>query len=220
MVGDDTNRILIDFDAVIDTDVGIAKVINKRYNNPALINQKMIRQTTESYKFLLLNRIYQNPLFMFMNEEYRSSANDLYREMITTDEVYQDILKNSTTTGIFNMVLEMINSKSSCIPTILCKNQTESDYIKSILVVETIIADPQDTVDMSNFDTVIVKFVEMPKQRFTNLEGKNVFICKYRFNLNADKDSLKTVYYAELTMNANDVYTIGVYDESTLDANQ
>ena len=62
------NHVLFDFYAIVDTDVGIARLMNRFYNNPNLINRAVIGQDIETYKILMLNRKYHNPLVMFITK--------------------------------------------------------------------------------------------------------------------------------------------------------
>ena len=47
------NRVLYEFQAVIDIDIGIAQLMNEEYNNPAFVNTKMLLK-----QYILLNFIF------------------------------------------------------------------------------------------------------------------------------------------------------------------
>lgn len=217
------NRVLFDFTSLIDVDVGMALLMSTKYNNPAIVNQKVAGRTIDEYKVLMLNRIYRNPLVMFLNDDFKREADDLYVEMITGEEVYKEVLKRSITTSIFTM-LESSTFQPSIEPTVLCWNQWQADYFNEatknkyrLLVVK----DGTDTVDVKDYDTLIFKY-PYSLQMFSNVNGKNIYICKYRCNMNKEDinrlemtDDIKSYHY-----NANDIYIIDVYANTTLDVSK
>jgi hypothetical protein len=158
---------------------------------------------------------------MLLQKEYWNSANSLRDQILDSPERYADVLKGSTSTGIFNMVLTMKQTvNSGCNPTILCKNEADSEFIqKTIPGIAVHIADDRyyNGLDVTPWDTIIVKNIYTPKA-FKNLHGKNIYICKYRFNMDPSKPTSPII--GELLnyhLMANDVYMIDVYAETTLD---
>ena len=218
------NRILFDFYSVVDIDIGIARLMNTKYNNPGFINPQVLNKSIETYKILMLNRKYYNPLVMFLNEQYRAEANNINSEIMKTPDVFKEVLNMSITTSIFN-ILQTALVTPSLRATVLCWNEEQSNYIKSLLKdVDTVVFDG-NPVDIKDFDTLIFK-VPYPNSFFTcgneAVNGKNIYICKYRFNMN-ENDTNKLEINDEIKlyhMNANVFYIIEVYANATLTTNQ
>ena len=195
MVGqDEVNHILFDFNAVVDTDIGIAMLINKKFRNPAYVNQKMLDKSMNDYKYLLVNRKYYNPLIGFLLPEQWDSAPELYSEFMTTKDNFGDVLKGSPTTSLMELAQESnLKENTSCDVTILCWNELQEEYISTYDKTLRIHRKGEDdkAVSVKNYDTLVLKF-PYPVTEFTDSEdtntiemirGKNIYICRYRFNV-------------------------------------
>lgn len=216
------NHILFDFNTIIDTDIGIAMLMNKKYNNPNIINPMVIGKSIEDYKILMINRKYSNPLVMFLNKDYQAEADNLYIELTMKPENYQEVLNMSITTAIFNLLTEAL-STTALEPTVLCWNQEQADYLKSLKPeIDIVIRDGDNPVDVEKYDTLIFKY-PYPINLFTcgtrELGGKNIYICKYRCNMNpSDISKLNVTDTIKLYhLDANDIYIIDVYADTQLE---
>ena len=225
------NRVLFDFNAIVDTDIGIAMTINAEFNNPDVINQKLIGLQVQQYKLLMLNRTFYNPMVMFINERYPVfEANDLYDELTHDPDVFPRVLQRSITTSIMEILNEVMKPGSGCEATVICWNQMQADYMKNynrninILVRE----DKDKPVSVANFDSIIMKFPYPMEETFTNSEnidiiepvhGKNIYICRYRCNMKRDNIEVPemTKELFDYATNANDIYVIDVYSGTSLD---
>lgn len=224
MEKESVNHVLFDFYSIIDTDVGIARIMNAKYNNPTITNQSILGKDLETYKILMLNRKYINPLMMFLNESYRSEADGLYVELTHT-EAFKEVLSMSITTSIFDIVRNSMGMPGIS-PTILCWNEMQAEYIKSLINdVDVIIHSETEPLDISDYDTLIFKF-PYPNSMFRcgngAVHGKNIYICRYRFNMSEDdKNKLGITNEVKLYhMNVNAFYIIEVYADASLDTNK
>lgn len=217
------NRVLFDFNSIVDTDIGVALLMSKKYANPTFVNTKVIGKTIEEYKILMLNRRYINPLIFLLNSEFQGSeANSLYIELTTNFENYSEVLNMSITTAIFDM-LKNSQSIGSMETAVLCWNSWQSDYIHSLIPnIETVVRDGDKPIDVEQYDTLILKY-PYEINTFTcgtrEMTGKNIYICKYRCNMNPDDISKLNVTNAIklYSLNANEIYTIEVYADAKLD---
>ena len=97
-------NILVSFESIIDTDMGLMRLIKSDYNSgffyPTILNN------TEEFQHLVLNlRTHPNPLVTLMdinNDDDLETANDLLRQF--KDEEYQKILDLSPP-ATFNTIL-------------------------------------------------------------------------------------------------------------------
>ena len=233
MIGQDyKNHVLFDFNSIIDTDIGVAMVMNDKYNNPSIVNEKMMGKSIDDYKFLMLNRKYYNPVIMFLQNDYRLSADELYIEMMNNDDVYNEILNRSITTSLYD-VLKASQQQSSLPVTVLCWNKNQQEFMKKFdNSVDTILHEEDKTVNIHNYDTLVIKFPYNPVA-FDNsdpdsengedesklISGKNIYICRYRCNMKPEdinalnpNDAVKFYH-----LNANEIYVIDVYGDVKLD---
>lgn len=225
-MGADINRLLIEFDTIFDTDIGMATIINEEFNNPNVINEKMLNLNQYDYKILLLNRHFENPTRMFLRSEYWSECDSLRDQMRTDPEVYERILKASITTSIYDMINEIgIMGRNAFDVTVLCHTQAEAVYARKILpdFVHYVTTDNWDYADfdVEDFDTIFVKDMKTPK-KFNNFKGKNLYVSRYVFNLNKDDfDTPNRELYTEYHLaNAIEVYLIDVYGDANKSARE
>lgn len=226
MEKESVNHILFDFYSIIDTDIGIARLMNAKYNNPAIVNPSVMGKDLETYKVLMINRKYPNPLIMFLNEAYRSEADGLYVELTQTD-AFNEVLGMSITTSIFDILRNSMGITSALSATVLCWNEMQANYIKSLVKGIDVVIHPGDNtpLDITDYDTLIFKF-PYPNLIFRcgdgPVNGKNIYICRYRFNMSED-DNGKLAVTDEVKlyhMNVNDFYVIEVYADASLNSSK
>ena len=69
-------KILTEFDVIIDLDLAIMELVQEKYNNPNFINQDIMNLSLHDIKETLLNREYESPLSICIND--LNTANLLY----------------------------------------------------------------------------------------------------------------------------------------------
>lgn len=217
------NRLLIEMDAVIDLDIGIAHLINSEYNNPEFVNTKMLGLSDWDYKTLLLNRRFENPLRMFVQSAYWGDIDDLRSQMFNDPDVYDRILKASPTTGIFTIINEVLKTGAPSFKvTILCHTQQEAIHIRKLFPdggIDIAVSDDEfhKEFDVSDYDTIFVKNIFTP-MNFKSFVGKNLYVCIYRFNLDEENfeapniEAYKDYHFTK----AIDIYLIDVYSNTSI----
>ena len=74
------NRILVEFDMLVDLDLAIFKYIKDKYNNPDYVDQNIIKMNDEKQIIqMMLNRQCINPLEILIPDE---DVLDLYYDII------------------------------------------------------------------------------------------------------------------------------------------
>lgn len=221
MAKPDPNRMLVEFDAIFDTDIGIARIMNEDYNNPDLINDKVYGLSDFEYKILFLNRKATNPIKLFLKPVYWNDADSILYQLHNDKDIYDRILKGTTTTSIYDIIREIgIMNKGGIEVTVLCHNQQEAIYSRSVLPdyvkYETSNSWDNSGFDVEHYDTILVKDIDTPK-KFNNFMGKNLYVCKYAFNLDLTDKTFENPKSTEYTMyhltQAIDVYMIDVYGD-------
>src|SRR5699024_461728 len=79
-------------------------------------------------KYIMVTRKNKNPLNSIMKPDYIKNADSLYNQFM--EEKYDDILKLSVTTGIYDIICRSKGVNDVLKFTVLCKSQKEVDDIK------------------------------------------------------------------------------------------
>lgn len=123
------NNILVDFNIVVDTDLGLINMMKKEYNNTDFVLSYINNMKDKVIIDQLLERENKNPLSIIIRDEYRESIDDLYKEFLETE--YDNILKHSSVTDIMNLVSTYINT-GAVHADIICKNKSEEQLINNL----------------------------------------------------------------------------------------
>ena len=122
------NRILVEFDMLVDLDLAIFKYIKDKYNNPDYVDQNIIKMNDEKQIIqMMLNRQCINPLEILIPDE---DVLDLYYDIINNH--MDELLKYAKASDLFGLMITFLNEASSLEITVLCKSKIESDFIKSL----------------------------------------------------------------------------------------
>lgn len=188
---------ILPFDLMIDTDMGLIKHIQFRFQGddkyyPGIMNC-LNPDLTGFLQTALIHRKFANPLSAIMKPEKMIVSNP--DEMLKSffSESYTDILNLSGATGIFDMVCRSFFVADTLKYTILCKTEQESEFLKEKFrkrfrtdkVPCSVIVGTSGSVDIKNFDTIYVKDVHDIDKYFEKKrppEGKNIIVAKYDFN--------------------------------------
>ena len=176
-------NILVSFESIIDTDMGLMRLIKSDYNSgffyPTILNN------TEEFQHLVLNlRTHPNPLVTLMdinNDDELETANDLLRQF--KDEEYQKILDLSPP-ATFNTILSSnMYSKDLFKPTVICRSQAEADILKvKEINAEPLICNDLKNISIKKYQVITVKDVS-ELDNFVNIERKSIYVPDYRFNV-------------------------------------
>ena len=80
---------LIMFNAVVDLDFSILRMIQAEYNNPKFIDEEVMHMTTKEVKYRLINRTDPNPVSICIKD--KELADNIYKEIMLSR--YSDLLK-------------------------------------------------------------------------------------------------------------------------------
>ncbi len=173
--------LLVEFDSIIDIDLGLLYLMKNEYNPDFLKPGILISNDENFFKCELLTRKFFNPLSVILKDEYSGDIDKLYSEILESE--YDKILKYSKPNSMFTMVYNYIKLQSDIIDvTILCKNEEEKQLIKSILSGVRVIISKKEDIKLQPYDTMFVKdYCDI--LRYRNLKQKNIYILRYNFNL-------------------------------------
>ena len=122
------NNILVDYNMIVDTDVGLYYLLQSKYNNPEYIKTEMLTLDKHGAVIKLMwEREDLNPLKMFLKDDYIDNADRLYNELLNTEEEFIDL--NSNLYKTFNMFFTFLNTNLIDI-SIFCKSEQQENTIK------------------------------------------------------------------------------------------
>ena len=201
------NKILVEFDFLIDLDMAIFKLVKDKYNSPNIVNQDIIKITDENEIInLMINREDKNPLSVIINNIDSINLNKLYLEMLDD----KDLLSYAKAYDTFGLMITLLNEASSISIDVLCKDKQQSDFIKSLnKSLQTIVIDQKSKVNLDNYNVMYIKYFD-EVINYKKLQGKHIYISNMRFNMDNDKN-IPLFKTCVLIANVNIIHTIDMY---------
>lgn len=198
------NNILIYFDMLIDTDIGIYEVMKRKYNNPNIVKPIINNIDIDTLLVLLKEERYDNILDIFIDSE-KYNTKDLYNQLM--EQEYDNIIKYSILTDVYRLMNVYIMSNVVSV-TVLCKNEQEEQLIKKINKnFSTVILD--DNLKINDFDSIFLKnykdIVFLKK-----IHCKNIFICDYQNNID-EEEKIPLSNITAIVGKTNNIYTVNLH---------
>lgn len=200
------NRILVEFDMLVDLDLAIFKYIKDKYNNPDYVDQNIIKMNDEKQIIqMMLNRQCINPLEIIIpNEEVL----DLYYDIMSNH--MNELLQYAKASDLFGLMITFLNEASSLEITVLCKSKLESDFIKSLNNrLNTVIYANYKNAPINNYTILYIKYYPSVLE-YNNIEGKHIYISNARYNMEPDSN-MPTIAISGLIGDVNIVHMIDMY---------
>ena len=200
------NRILVEFDMLVDLDLAIFKYIKDKYNNPDYVDQNIIKMNDEKQIIqMMLNRQCINPLEIIIpNEEVL----DLYYDIVNNH--MDELLQYAKASDLFGLMITFLNEASSLEITVLCKSKLESDFIKSLNDrLNTVIYANYKNAPINNYTILYIKYYPSVLE-YNNIEGKHIYISNARYNMEPDSN-MPTIAISGLIGDVNIVHMIDMY---------
>lgn len=217
---------LIPFDLVFDTDFGIIKFVQfSEYgkNLEPLLNRVYWFRSHEydnTICKLLSERKNPNPLSIMMDESYllHPSITSLMETFLTeynADYIY----KLSKKTALFDIIAVSAANMSDVVKfVILCENQAQKQFvnesfkeISNSFSISTILKSELKSLD--NYGSVYVKNIYDLQGTSKYVQGKNIIIINYPFNMEEDGSTPLVSELSEL-IGLNKIFTMDLYDLS------
>ena len=202
------NRILVEFDMLVDLDLAIFKYIKDKYNNPDYVDQNIIKMNDEKQIIqMMLNRQCINPLEIIIpNEEVL----DLYYDIMSNH--MNELLQYAKASDLFGLMITFLNEASSLEITVLCKSKLESDFIKSLNDrLNTVIYANYKNAPINNYTILYIKYYPSVLE-YNNIEGKHIYISNARYNMEPDSN-MPTIAISGLVGDVNIIHMIDMYKD-------
>lgn len=206
-------KVLMPFNVLIDTDVGIWKLIQDEYHNEVFFLPGMLDVLDVHKKYMMMTRDTRNPLLTILTEPSEELADDFYNQFM--EKEYNNILEKSPTTDVCKILDTMRITKSNIIRlTILCRNEEEKHCILDRDIVhDSIIVGEMEKISLSEYGVIFIKDVK-DLDSFRRVEGKILYIANYGFNIYKDPESVNPILPFEVIekySGENEFYVYSVY---------
>ena len=118
------------FDQIIDTDIGLLKLIEDKYNDKSTFYWSLVEAPIKFKIGLLYDRKHPNPLTVIAKERDNIELlDDYYQQFMTEEYVY--ILKKSIVTNIYRAITKFVTVEGIT-PIIVCNSAMEENYLMKI----------------------------------------------------------------------------------------
>ena len=202
------NRILVEFDMLIDLDLAIFKYIKDKYNNPNYVDQNIIKMHDERQIIqMMLNRQCINPLEILIPD---MEVLELYHDIMNNH--MDELLQYAKASDLFGLMITFLREASSLEITVLCKSQLESDFIKSLNNrLNTVVYKNYKNVPVNTYTILYIKYYPSVLE-YNTIEGKHIYISNARYNMEPESN-MPTIAISGLVGDVNIIHMIDMYKD-------
>ena len=202
------NRILVEFDMLVDLDLAIFKYIKDKYNNPNYVDQNIIKMHDERQIIqMMLNRQCINPLEILIPD---MEVLELYHDIMNNH--MDELLQYAKASDLFGLMITFLREASSLEITVLCKSQLESDFIKSLNNrLNTVVYKNYKNVPVNTYTILYIKYYPSVLE-YNTIEGKHIYISNARYNMEPDSN-MPTIAISGLVGDVNIIHMIDMYKD-------
>lgn len=180
---------LVMFNALIDLDFAVLRMIQAEYNNPKFIDQTVMHYTTKQVRQALLNREDPNPLSICFKD--KETADKIYKEIMTVR--YGDLLsedKYLCITGLFFLISVYSAMKNTHV-TIVCGNEREQEIIRRYHKnVNIIIPNALSDINVNEYTEFIFKSQYDVRKFNQEFNEKRILLLNYKFNVTIEDNTV------------------------------
>ena len=204
---------LISFNAIVDTDVGITRLILEQYLNPQVFDPRYFQRDFVEIIGELYRRKESNPLYLFARDtQDKDTLDTYYREFLKEKE--KEILERSITTEVINMI-DNFNSTLEIQTTIVYYTLEQ----KRILDEEPILSKNPKVYyksltkkEKEYYSQFFFKTLDEAKDFLSSLSSKTIYFSYCGLNLNEESDNIKdSELVTFLLMNKNKINLFDMY---------
>lgn len=174
--------IMVDFNVLIDTDLGCAVYLQQHSKNTRYFKEHIPKANLFYFQYMALTRKEKNPIAYMFQDEYQGHADSIYGELL--DQKWDKVLNFSPMTNI--MKLFVVSSKQSGYKiTVNCCNKAESDKIK---LVNNWVSEI-NIKDVGPFFCLYLHDITSIVDNNYRVEGKSIYL--YNYSKNHPNDSME-----------------------------
>lgn len=209
---------LIPFNLIIDTDFGLLCLIKQRYLDESVFDEKFFKnKSVRNLVSEIYSRKEKNPLYLFIKDEYKDSADKFYNQFMERE--YDSILNLSATTEFYRLA-RMFSNEPEIKVTIVCNTQKEFDLLSShkegLGKCRLELKSDLDNVKLGIINQYFFKCIDDYIEYKKWLKNKTVYFANYSFNvdeLESGSEELLDI------MSNNRISIIDIYDRKKLGGN-
>lgn len=198
---------LLAFNTIVDTDVGLIRLIAMQYRDSSIFNLDYLNKDLTIKKLVqdLYNRENMNPLTI-CSDLKQEELNELYQDFMNTK--YSEILKLSILTELFGMI-SIWKKYGGISTTILCSSQQEYEYLDFFLALKNVNKVVMEKGWRNNFPQYIFKSYDDKYINFITSQlvyNSTVYIANYKFNDVGEIKEGQEVSDSQLRIMKSDTY--------------
>jgi hypothetical protein len=208
------NQILVDFDAMVDIDIGIYKYLFENYKGSKFFNYGFnnIRDENVFYD-LALYRKDINPISEILNPDTMNEddANTLLQDIISNREAYDYIINNSPITDVYGLMEVYRTTESGINVTVICRGSVEVDFLNkhSPKLFKTIVR-PREEIDTDQYNAYFVKYF-LSVIQYKKFSGNQIYILEYPFNMSDYEKKIPIRELSYVLHDSNLIRTLAPY---------
>jgi hypothetical protein len=219
MTSDGKEFPIMKFENIVDTEIGLLKLINDKYHDKDTFYWSIMEAPVKVQIWLLYIRKRKNPLTILAKDvNNKELLNSYYQEFMEKEYVY--ILRNSIVTNLYNAVKKFVTVKGIT-PIIVCNNEMEANYLRKLdnetfskcnIVINKRYA---DEITESN-DIIYLKSVDEVIPILAKQQYKHIYLAGYRYNFQDDEKTMILKDYATLIAGLEDLKVYEPYSEKDM----
>lgn len=202
------NKVLVGFNMLFDTDVGLLYTIKEKYNSPEIFKSDYLNNVSkEALITELINMENDDPLSIILRDDVSIDKDSLYNQLY--DEEYETILSHSISTNVTSL-LNLSASTGTVEVTVLCKNEYEEHLISSKMPGYKILRFSR-VLSLDNYDTLYMKSI-YDVSRFVIVQAKNIYVSNHRYNFEDYNNFIPIEIICKDWIESNKFSVIDMYD--------
>lgn len=213
------SELLIDFNCVVDTEVGMINLIKDKYLDDTIFNKDLIMDSLDSIILSLIDRKEINPLYLFANSGVdKNDLDDYYREFMTDE--YRNVLSHSIMTGLSNLIY-LFKTEPGIHVTFLCESNIEKQLLSQIEDFKgcNIVLYNQKDVDFSQYTAYYFKYITNQVLDFLH-PYKTYYFSKNLLNFDEEFNLIRPDIIDKIVAKRGEVEIIDLYNKSYLEGEE
>lgn len=177
-----TTKMLFEFESLFDMRSGCIRYLINSGSNTKFYRSFMRHPSSNMLKNLYVSAKTTNPMEWILKNEYKDSADDLYKEIMDTK--YDEVLKYSVPTDVYSLFKTYSNiantANAEC--AITCDNQKQADLVRSFNEKFVVVLNQKN---LGNYNCLYVNLASTIDS-YSKLTGKHVYLHNIMANYDED----------------------------------
>lgn len=178
---------LISFHTLVDSDVGLIRLIQKEYLDPSVFDVSFFDRPLDDIVMDLYNRNTANPLCLF-SKENREVLDDYHTQFFKNRG--KAILELSIITNVMDMI-SYFNSSNEIKATILYYSDLQKDILDSIPELDNNDKVCIDPINVLQYPQYFFKYIQEADFFASDVTGKTFYISTFGPNLNEERNDIR-----------------------------